>query len=131
VAVPADDRAQVNAGARQWLVQLAAAHRRLQATCSEALAEVQRALAAETARATEVAETLKDLRTAQEQLGQQLVALEVFQARFDSTLKSMEERVTVTGVNGRTDRGLRAAVAALATISAASLALGLWSILTG
>lgn len=130
VAMP-DDRAGANAGARQWLVQLAAAHRRLQATCSEALEEVQKALAAEAARATEVAETVKDLRMAQEQLGQQLVALEVFQARFDTTLKSMEERVTVAGVNGRTDRGLRAAVAAIATISAASLAVGLWSILTG
>jgi hypothetical protein len=130
MAMPAE-RMQANAGVRQWLIQLAAAHRRLQATCSEALAEVQKALAAEAARATNVAETLKDLQTAQEQLGRQLVALEVFQARFDSTLKSMEERVTVANVNRRTDRGLRATVAAIATISAASLALGLWSILTG
>jgi hypothetical protein len=130
VAMPTD-RVQANAGARQWLVQLAAAHRRLQATCSEALAEVQKALAAEAARAADVAETLKDLQAAQEQLGRQLVALEVFQTRFDSTLKSMEERVTVANVNRRTDRGLRVTVAAIATISAASLALGLWSILTG
>ncbi|MGZ8409900.1 MAG: hypothetical protein ACXWVS_08285 [Hyphomicrobium sp.] len=130
VAVPADS-AQANAGARPWLVQLAAAHRRLQATCSQALEEVQKALAAEAARTTEVADTLKELRTAQEQLGQQLAALEVFQARFDTTLKSMEERVTVAGVGGRTDRGLRTAVAAIATISATFLALGLWSIITG
>ena len=130
MAMPAD-RGQAGAGARQWLVQLAAAHRRLQATCSGALQEVQKALAAEAARATEVADTLKELRTAQEQLGQQLAALEVFQTRFDTTLKSMEERVTVAGVDRRTDRGLRAAVAVIATISAAFLALGLWSIITG
>jgi hypothetical protein len=130
VVMPADN-AQANAGAKQWLVQLAAAHRRLQATCSEALAEVQKALALEAARATEVAETVKDLHAAQERLGQQLGALEVFQTRFDTTLKNMEERVTVSGVNGRPDRGLRATVAAIATISAASLALGLWSIITG
>ena len=130
VAMPTDG-AQANAGARQWLVQLAAAHRRLQATCSEALEEVQKALAAEAARTAEVADTVKDLRSAQELLGQQLSALEVFQARFETTLKSSEARVTVAGVDGRTDRGLRAAVAAIATISAVSLAVGLWSIITG
>jgi hypothetical protein len=130
VAMPIDS-AQANAGARQWLVQLAAAHRRLQATCSEALEEVQKALAAEAARTAEVVDTVKDLRSAQELLGQQLAALEVFQARFDTTLKSREERMTMAGVDGGADRGLRAAVAAIATISAASLALGLWSIITG
>jgi hypothetical protein len=119
------------AGAKQWLSQLAAAHRRLQATCTQALEETQEALAAQAATAAEVAETIKSLAAMQEQIAQQLSALEVFQTRFDSTLKRLEERGTAAGTKGRTDRGLRIAVALVATISAASLALGLWSILGG
>jgi hypothetical protein len=130
VATPMDS-GYIAPGARQWLVQLAAADRRLQATCSAALGEVQQAVATVAATAAEVAETVRDLRATQEQLAQQLAASEVFQARFDATLKGLEEKATVAGGSGRPDRGLRTAVAALSVIATASLALGLWSIIGG
>lgn len=135
LATPADaarrENGQAAAGARQWLVHLAAADRKLQATCSAALEEIQEALAAVAATAAEVADSVKELRAAQEQLAQQSAALEVFQVRFDATLKGMEEKATGGGRGGRPDRGLRAVVAALAAMSAASLALGLWSLFGG
>lgn len=125
------DTGQVAAGARQWLNQLAAADRRLQATCSAALGEMKEAVAASAARAAEVAETIENLRATQEILAQQLAASEVFQARFDATLKGLEEKAAVAGGAGRPDRGLRAAVAVIAAIATASLAFGLWSIIGG
>lgn len=133
LATPADAarRESGQAAAGQWLVHLAAADRKLQATCSAALEEIQEALSAVAATAAEVADSVKNLRATQEQLAQQSAALEVFQVRFDATLKGMEEKAAGARRGGRPDRGLRAVVGALAALSAASLALGLWSLFGG
>lgn len=136
VATPVEtgggDGGSVAAGAKQWLFQLAAADRKLQATCSAVLKEMQEALATVSATAVEVTGTVKEVRATQEQLAQHLAALEVFQVRFDAALKGMEEKSSVRGGAGkRPDRGLRAAVAAIAALSSVSLVLGLWSILGG
>jgi hypothetical protein len=121
----------VAAGPRQRLVNLAAADRELQAANRAAFGEIHKSLAAVAATAAAVAETAQDLRATQEHLVKQLAALEVFQVRFDATLQGMEDKTTVAGGGGRPDHGLRAAVTALAVISTASLALGLWSLIGG
>ncbi len=136
MATPADgaraDQAPLAAGAKQWLLQLSAADRKLQATCSAVLKEMQEALATVSATAAQVTNTVKDVRTTQEQLAQHLATLEVFQVRFDATLKGIEEKIHLArGEGRRSDRGLRVAVAAIAALSTASLGLGLWSILGG
>lgn len=126
------DGGPLAAGVKQWLMQIAAADRKLQATSGAVLKEMQEALATVSATAVEVTNTVKDVQATQEQLAQHLAAFEVFQVRFEATLKGLEEKANLAGkASRRPDRGLRAAVAAIAALSTASLAIGLWSILGG
>jgi hypothetical protein len=120
---------------RRWLDDLGAIQRAFEQTLKVAAQDIREAVRGRGAVATAGPPSgdpgaIDELRSRQEELARQIAALEVFHARFDSVLRSLEKpRTTEEMPEGESNRGLRIAVIGVAALSAVSLLLGLYSVL--
>ncbi len=119
---------------RRWLDDLAAIQRAFEQTLKIAAQEIREAVrgggAAVSAEPPDGSGVIDELRARQEELARQIAALEVFHARFDSALRSLEQPKTEAAPDVESSRGLRLAVIAVAALSTVSLLVGLFSVLT-
>jgi hypothetical protein len=119
---------------QRWLSDLAVVRAAFEQTLKVAAQDIREAVKSRPPAVTDVIDAgstsaaIEDLRTRQDELSKQLAALEVFHTRFDTVLRTMER--PQTGVERREDsgKGLRLAVVVVATLSALSLLVGLYSI---
>lgn len=118
---------------RRWLDDLGAVQRAFEQTLKVAAQDIREAVrgrgAVVSAEPSEGSGALDELRARQEELARQIAALEVFHARFDSVLRSLEQPKAEAASEVESNRGLRLAVIAVAALSTLSLLVGLFSLL--
>lgn len=131
---------------KRWLDDLALVQRSFEEALKVAARDIREAVRSRPpAPATEPAESadnntgeiiavLSEVRASQEALTRQIEALEVYHARFDKALSTLERpKVEVSGEDDESEggegRGLRLVVIAAAGIAVIALAVGIWSIL--
>jgi hypothetical protein len=120
---------------RRWLDDLGTIQRAFEQTLKVAANDIREAVRGRGAVVAagptpEGSGPIEELRARQEELARQLAALEVFHARFDSALRALEQPRTEPGADSESNRGLRLAVIGVAALSALSLLVGLYSVLS-
>lgn len=122
---------------QRWLADLAAVRKAFEETLKVAAQDIREAvrgrslpLAVDGAPDSPVpSAALEELRARQEEMARQLAAFEVFHARFDTALRTLERPQIDVNDREESTKGLRIAVVVVGLLSGLSLIVGLWSVL--